>query len=143
MSMLIAAFVCIALLTISVAHFVWGVGLSWPLRDRKLLAKTVVGFTGVEKMPHPVLTLAVAAATFYAAMITLAIADHDGGGMALNIVGGIIGIIFLARGIIGYTPQWQAITAEPIFRLNDRRVYSPLCLFIGVGFFALIILRLI
>src|SRR5690606_34492992 len=91
MSMLIAAFVCIALLAISVAHFIWAVGLSWPLRDRKLLAKTVVGFTGVEKMPHPLLTLVVACGTFYAAAITLAIADHDGGGTALNIVGGIIG----------------------------------------------------
>ena len=143
MSMLIASFVCIALLAISVAHLVWAVGLSWPLRDRKLLAQTVIGFAGVEKMPHPLLTLAVAGGTFYAAMITLAIADHDGGGMALNIVGGIIGAIFLARGIIGYTPQWQAMTSEPIFRLNDRRVYSPLSLFIGIGLFALIILRLI
>lgn len=143
MSMLIAALVCIALLTISIAHFVWGVGLSWPLRDRKLLARTVVGFTGVEKMPHPIITLAIAAGSFYAAAIALAIADHDGGGTALNIVGAVIGVIFLARGIVGYMPQWQAMTAEPIFRLNDRRVYSPLSLFIGIGFFALIILRLI
>jgi hypothetical protein len=143
MSMLIAAFVCIALLAISVAHFVWAVGLSWPLRDRKLLAQTVVGFTGVEKMPHPLLTLIVACATLYASAIALAIADHDGGGTALNVVGGILGAIFLARGIIGYTPKWQEMTAEPIFRYNDRRVYSPLCLFIGIGFFALILLRLI
>jgi hypothetical protein len=143
MSMLIAAFVCIALLTISIAHFVWGFGFTWPLRDRKLLAQTVVGFTGIEKMPNRLITLAIAAISFYGSMIALAIADHDGGGVALNIVGGLIGAIFLARGVIGYTPQWQAMTAEPIFRLNDRRVYSPICIFIGLGFFTLIVLRLL
>lgn len=143
MSMLIAAFVCIALLTIAVATFVWTLGFSWPLRDRKLLAQTVVGFTGIEKMPNRLITLVIAAVAFYGSMIALAIADPEGGGMALNVVGGIIGAVFLARGIIGYTPKWQTITAEPIFRLNDRRVYSPLCLFIGIGFFALIALRLV
>jgi hypothetical protein len=143
MSMLIAAFVCIALMAISVAHFAWGVGLSWPLKNRKLLAQTVVGFTGVEKMPNPLLTLAVAIGTFYAAFIALAMADHDGGGTNLNLVGAIVAVIFLARGGIGYTAKWQAMTSEPIFRLNDKRVYSPLCLFIGLGFAALILLRLI
>lgn len=141
--MLIAAFVCIALLAISVAHFAWAVGLSWPLKNRKLLAQTVVGFTGVEKMPNPLLTLAVAIGTFYAAFIALAMADPAGGGSDLNIVGAVIAVIFLGRGIIGYTPKWQAMTAEPIFRLNDKRVYSPMCLFIGLGFGALILLRLI
>lgn len=143
MSMLIAAFVCIALLAVSLAHFVWAMGFSWPLRDQKLLAQTVVGFTGIEKMPNRLLTLAVAITTFYASMIALAIADPEGGGMALNLVGGLFGAVFVARGVIGYTPQWQAMTAEPIFRLNDRRVYSPICLFIGLGFFTLIVLRLL
>jgi hypothetical protein len=142
MSMLIAAFVCIALMAISVAHLAWSLGLSWPLKNRKLLAQTVVGFTGVEKMPNPLFTFVVAIATFYAAFIALAMADPEGGGTNLNLVGGVIALIFLARGIIGYTAKWQAMTSEPIFRLNDKRVYSPLCLFIGLGFTTLILLRL-
>ena len=143
MSMLIAALVCIALLTIAVSHLVWGLGFSWPLRNRKLLAQTVIGFNGIEKMPNPIITLAISAFAFYGSAISLAIADHDGGGTALNIVGGVIGAIFLARGIVGFMPKWKEMTAEPNFRYNDRKVYTPLCLFIGLGFFALILLRLI
>ena len=51
--------------------------------------------------------------------------------------------VFLARGVVGYTPWWAEKTPEPNFRLNDARVYSPLCLFLGLGFIALVILRLL
>ena len=50
-------------------------------------------------------------------------------------------ILILARGAIGYTAWWADKTPEPNFRLNDRRVYSPLCLTIGLGFLALVVLR--
>ena len=50
--------------------------------------------------------------------------------------------VFLARGIVGYTAWWATMTPEPNFRLNDRRVYSPLCLFLGLGFLVLIYFRL-
>ena len=69
-------------------------------------------------------------------------ADHDSGGLWLNLAGLALAAIFLARGIIGYTPWWAGLTPEPNFRLNDRRVYSPLCLFLGLGFLALLYLRL-
>jgi hypothetical protein len=143
MSMLIAAFMFIALLAVATAHFLWSIGRTWPIRNEKLLAQTVVGFEGIERMPPRLASFAVAVATLAAGIIALALADHDSGGLPLSLLGLPLAAVSLARGVVGYTPWWTTKTPEPNFRLNDRRVYSPLCLFLGVGFVALVILRLI
>lgn len=142
MSMLIAAFMFIALLAVSTAHFLWSVGKTWPIRGEKLLAQTVVGFRDIERMPPRLASFAVAVATLAAGIIALALADHDSGGLPLSLLGLPLAAVFLARGIVGYLPWWAEKTPEPNFRLNDRRVYSPLCLFLGLGFIALVALRL-
>lgn len=143
MSMLISAFMFIALLAVSTAHFLWSIGMTWPIRGEKLLAQTVVGTRGIERMPPRLASFAVALATLAAGILALALADHDSGGLPLTLVGLPLAAIFLARGFIGYTAWWASKTPEPSFRLNDRRVYSPVCLFIGAGFLVLVILRLI
>ena len=143
MSMLIAAFMFIALLAVSTAHFLWSIGRTWPIRDEKLLAQTVVGFRDIERMPPRLASFAVALATLAAGILALSLADHDSGGLPLTLVGLPLAAVFLARGAIGYTAWWADKTPEPNFRLNDRRVYSPLCLFLGAGFVALAILRLL
>ena len=143
MSMLIAAFMFIALLAVSTAHLLWSIGRTWPIHSEKLLAQTVVGFKDIERMPPRLASFAVAVATLAAGIIALALADHDSGGLPLSLLGLPLAAVFLARGIIGYTAWWAAKTPEPNFRLNDRRVYSPLCLLLGLGFVALVILRLI
>lgn len=143
MSMLIAAFMFVALLAVSVAHLLWSLGQTWPIRTEKLLAQTVVGFRDIQRMPPRPASFAVAVATLAAGIIALALADHDGGGFALTLLGVPLAAIFLARGAIGYTAWWADKTPEPNFRLNDRRVYAPLCLLLGAGFLALVIMRLI
>ena len=143
MSMLIAAFMFIVLLAVSFAHFLWSIGRTWPIRNEKLLAQTVVGFRDIEHMPPKLASFAVFFATLAAGIIALALADPAGGGLPLTLLGLPLAAIFLARGIIGYTPWWAEKTPEPNFRLNDIRVYSPLCLFLGAGFLALVIMRLI
>ena len=143
MSMLIAAFMFIILLAVSTAHFLWSIGRTWPIRSEKLLAQTVVGFEGIERMPPRLASFAVSVATLAAGVIALSLADHDSGGLPLSLLGLPPAAVFLARGIIGYTSWWAARTPEPNFRLNDTRVYSPLCLFLGLGFAALVVLRLI
>ncbi|ODT70073.1 MAG: hypothetical protein ABS75_14225 [Pelagibacterium sp. SCN 63-23] len=140
--MFISSFMFIALFAVSLAHFLWSMGRTWPIRDEKLLAQTIVGFRGIQRMPPKLASLAVAIATLVAGVIALALADHDGGGLELSLVGLALAAVFLARGIAGYTPWWASVTPEPNFRLNDRRVYSPLCLFLGLGFLALVYLRL-
>lgn len=143
MSMLIAAFMFIVLLAVSTAHFLWSIGQTWPIRNEKLLAQTVVGFEGIERMPPRLASFAVAVATLAAGIMALALADHDSGGLPLSLLGLPLAAVFLARGVIGYTAWWAHKTPEPNFRLNDTRVYSPLCLFLGLGFVALVILRLL
>ena len=143
MSMLLAAFMFIGLLTASTAHFLWSIGRTWPIREEKLLAQTVVGFRGVERMPPRWASFAVAVATLAAGVIALSLADHASGGLPLTLLGLPLAVVFLVRGILGYTPWWAEKTPEPNFRLNDVRVYSPLCLFLGAGFLALVIMRLI
>ena len=88
-------------------------------------------------------SLAVGVFTLLAGVAALALADHDGGGNGLTAIGLGLGLLFLVRGVVGYTPWWAARTPEPNFRLNDSRVYSPVCLFLGAGFVALAILRLL
>jgi hypothetical protein len=143
MSMLIAAFMFIPLLAVSFAHLLWSLGRTWPIREEKLLAQTVVGTAGVERMPPRLASFAVAVATLAAGVIALALADHTSGGGALTLLGLPLAAVFLARGFAGYTSWWAQKTPEPNFRLNDRRVYSPLCLFLGAGFAILVIMRLL
>ncbi|WP_172123687.1 MULTISPECIES: DUF3995 domain-containing protein [unclassified Devosia] len=143
MSMFIAAFMFIPLLAVSFAHLLWSVGTTWPIRNEQLLAQTIVGTPGVTRMPPRLVSLAVAIGTLAAGIVALALADHDSGGATLTLVGGLCAIPFLARGGLGYTARWAERTPEPSFRFNDRRVYSPLCLFIGLGFLALVLLRLL
>lgn len=143
MSMFISALIFVALLSVSMAHLTWSFGQTWPIREEKLLAQTVVGTVGVERMPPRWASFAVAVFTLAAGILALSLADHTSGGWGLTLSGIPVGAIFLARGIVGYTKWWAERTPEPSFRLNDRRVYSPLCLFVGIGFFALLIMRLI
>ena len=141
MNMFIASLMFIALFAVSLAHFLWSMGRTWPIRNEKLLAQTVVGFKDIERMPPRLASFAVSIAALAAGIFALALADHDSGGIWLNLGGFALAAVFLARGIVGFTPWWAALTPEPNFRLNDRRVYSPLCLALGLGFLALVVFR--
>lgn len=142
MSMLIAAFMFIALLAVATAHLLWSLGRTWPIRNEKLLAQTVVGFRDIERMPPRLASFAVALATLAAGILALSLADHTSGGLPLTLLGLPVAAVFLARGAVGYTAWWAEKTPEPNFRLNDRRVYSPLCLALGAGFLVLVVMRL-
>lgn len=142
MNMFIASLMFIALFAVSLAHFLWSLGRTWPIRNEKLLAQTVVGFRDIERMPPRLASFAIALGSFAAGTYALALADHDSGGIWLNLGGLALAALFLARGVLGFTPWWQQLTPEANFRLNDRRVYSPLCLALGLGFLALVFFRL-
>jgi len=63
-----------------------------------------------------------------------------GGAFALAL---LAAIVFLVRGTLGYTDPWAARTPEEPFRSLDRKIYSPLCLAIGLGFLFLVVMRLL
>jgi hypothetical protein len=54
----------------------------------------------------------------------------------------MIGLVFLARGIAGFTPWWRRLASEQPFASWDVRYYSPLCLMIGAGFIVLALLEI-
>ena len=143
MSMVVSALVFVILLAISMAHLAWSCGLTYPIRDEKLLAQTVVGTANIEHMPPRWASFGVAVLTFSAGILALALADHTGGGLPLSLAALPASAIFVVRGAVGYTRWWAGQTPEPNFRLNDRRVYSPLCLAIGAGFLLLFLMRLL
>jgi hypothetical protein len=142
MKMGIAALVFIPLLAVAIAHFLWSIGRTWPIRDQLLLAKTVIGRAGVTRVPR-LASFVVAAAVLAAGVVALSLADETAGGVMLTLLGALLGAIFIGRGVIGYTPQWRARFPEEPFATLDRRNYSPLCLFVGAGFFILVLMRLL
>jgi hypothetical protein len=141
MNMAIASFVFIVLFAVAIAHCVWALGGSWPIRDKALLARAVIGIDGIDKVPR-LPSLGTAIFALGTGILALALADHDSGGIWLTLLAIPVAALFLARGALGYTTWWADRAPDPVFRLNDRRVYSPLCLFVGLGLLALVILRL-
>lgn len=143
MIMGIASLIFIPLLAVSMAHFMWSTGKTWPIRNEPLLAKAVVGTRGIEKMPPRILSFAVSVATLGAGIIALSLADPEAGGWWLDGLGIALGLVFLARGVVGYLPFWAQLTPEEPFRTLDRKNYSPLCLILGLGFITMVILRVV
>jgi hypothetical protein len=142
MSMLVAAITFIPLLAIAIAHFMWSMGMSWPIRDKAMLAQTVIGRPGVTQVPR-LISLLVAILALTSGTIGLALADEIWGGMWLTLAGAGLAAVFLARGVLGYTGGWRAQFSEEPFATLDRRNYSPLSLLIGAGFLLLVAMRLI
>jgi len=142
MSMLVAALVYMPLLAISLAHFLWSFGATWPIRNRQLLANAVIGRPDADRIPR-LRALLVAIFTFAAGIFALSLGDDTAGGLPLTLSALPLAAPFIVRGVLAYTPNWQATHTEPAFALSDRRVYGPVCLFIGISFLVLFILRLI
>ena len=136
----ISSLIFIPLLAISIVHLMWTFGSTYPTKSEKALAQTVAGFKGIEKMPPRLASLAVSIATLFAGIWALSMAD-PAPNTTLTLGGAILSLIFLARGIFGYTKKWQTITPEEPFRAMDRKIYSPLCIGLGLGFAFLVVWR--
>lgn len=123
------------LLLLAALHAYWGVGGFWPGTDAISCARTVGGFSGARAMPGVAACFGVAGALGAAALVALAasgalpIAPMLSGIAALGAA-----LVFLGRGIAGFTPAWRKLTPEQPFARLDIRYYSPLCLAIGAGF---------
>lgn len=138
----IASLVFIPLLAIAMVHFMWAFGSAWPAQDRKSLAHTVVGFKDIQHMPPRPLTALVAIMIFAAGIWALAMTDPNPSWL-LTLVGAALSLVFLGRGIAGFTQKWRDLTPEEPFATFDRKLYSPLCIGLGLGFAFLAVWRLI
>jgi hypothetical protein len=54
-------------------------------------------------------------------------------------IAALIGLVFLLRGVAGYTPAWRRHHAAEPFARSDRRFFSPLCLLLAAGYGALVL----
>ena len=130
------------LMVAALAHLLWALGTTWPIQSEALLAQTVVGRPGITRMPNKLLTLVIAILLTAAAIIVMAGEAHGDGGKIRTVLGALLAIGFIARGVLGYTPGWRARYPVEPFATLDRRNYSPLCLWIGAGFLILVVMRL-
>lgn len=125
------------LLLVTTLHVYWGIGGVWPGRDSESCARAVAGFRGMTEMPAPFACFAVAACLGLATLWPLALEGVFATPFSrpgLVATGFLIALIFLARGLAGFTPWWRRLTPEQPFARLDMRYYSPLCLVIGAGF---------
>lgn len=138
----IASLIFIPLLAVAMVHTLWAFGSKWPAGEEKALARTVVGAPNIERMPPRPLTFFVALAILCMGIWALAMSDPLPNNL-LTAGGALIALIFLLRGGAAYTPQWRALTPEEPFASFDKKVYGPLCLWVGFGFAFLTIWRLL
>jgi hypothetical protein len=143
MNMLVGALTFVPLLAAAFAHLLWSFGNTWPIRNEQLLAQTVVGAPGITRMPNRLLTFIVAVLIFATGIIALSLADRTSGGLPLTLLGALLAMVFIARGVLGYTSGWRVRFPTEPFATLDRRNYSPLCLWIGAGFLILVLMRLL
>jgi len=130
---------------LGVLHLIWALGSHFPCANEQALARAVIGRRGITKMPSPMACAFVAfwlfAAAVWAALLGGLISNPLQAGVSkwgMTILGLLAGLVFLGRGIIGILPAFERASPElPFLKLN-RRIYSPLCLLIGMGFMILV-----
>ncbi|MBN9258768.1 MULTISPECIES: DUF3995 domain-containing protein [unclassified Mesorhizobium] len=138
----LALILSFVLLLITALHVYWGIGGIWPGKDQASCARAVVGFHGVDEMPSAGASFAVAACLALATLWPLALegvfaSPFPREGLATTAL--LIGLVFIGRGVAGFTPWWRRLAPEQPFARLDRLYYSPLCLLIGLGFAVLAI----
>jgi hypothetical protein len=140
---IVSLVVFLPLMMVALAHLFWALGATWPIRDELLLVQTVIGTPAATHMPNKLIILLGAIGLFLSGIIAMGLAGHDDGGITRTVLGAVLAVVFLARGVAGYTPGWRASHPVEPFATLDRRNYSPLCLWLGTGFLILVVLRLI
>jgi hypothetical protein len=136
-----AALLTLVLGLVALLHAYWGLGGLWPGESEADLIARVIG-DGRRHMPPRPVTWIVACLIGIAAIWPL-ILDLRTLPFPVNwlaTAGGLVlALVFLGRGVAGYTPGWRrGHSAEPFASL-DRSYYSPLCLVIGAAFAYLLI----
>ena len=131
-------FIVINFFLLSIAgffHLYWGFGGLWPGRDEESLTKAVVGRNGITEMPPKAITLLVSACLFLASiwpLIWISLIETPLPYAVREI--GMIGLIvvFLARGIAAYVPNFRRKFSELPFANYNRQYYAPLCFMVGM-----------
>ncbi len=138
----VAIILFFVLCAIGGVHLIWAIGLTWPCKDERSLARTVVGARDIENMPPKWASLIVALCLFAAAYLAIALRNLApiSFPQPLAFIGGLgATAVFGFRGIFGVMPAFEKLTPEQPFLSLNRRFYSPLCALIGFAFGMLVI----
>jgi hypothetical protein len=118
------------LFTIAGLHVLWGLGSSFPFRDREQLADAVVG---TREVPPLKACMAVAAALTFAAVLVVGVAPFPRvRALALRVIASVL----LTRGVAGALGRTSTLSPgsdSPTFVRLDKKIYSPLCLWLAAG----------
>lgn len=134
MRALIALILFAVLSCLSWIHFQWSRASHWPEASEEALARAVVG-DGRRRMPSRIACLAVSLVLAGVAIWPLGVMDRATE-LSMRQVSMVIAGTFVARGIAGYTPRWRQYFHDEPFATRDKRYYSSLCLFLGLGYAA-------
>jgi hypothetical protein len=138
---IVALGLALLLWSLAVLHLYWGRGGLWPAQDEFSLARQVVGAPGIRAMPSPSACYAVGALLFFAGLwplATVGVLPALFPAELMLLAGYGLTALFLARGAAAYLNLFRQHFPEEPFATLDRRLYGPLCLFIGTGFAFLI-----
>lgn len=120
-----------ALLGLAGSHAYWGLGGTWPGHDPESLSRKV--FAGEDQqLPPPAACFTVAGALTLP-VVALVLAGRPGPLQpASRRICQAAAVALLGRGGLGFTlPRFTQ--ANPEFRDLNRKIYSPLCLALGLG----------
>ncbi len=131
--------VFVILTAIAAVHVYWGFGGLWPSKTVDELIRTVVGVPGMTEMFGKGMTLIVAGLIFAAGLVALLASGviAIGPRWFARLGAGVLTIIFLGRGVMGFLMTPLNIEQTEPFATYDLWLYSPLCLVIGGAFVVL------
>ncbi|MEM1374440.1 MAG: DUF3995 domain-containing protein [Pseudomonadota bacterium] len=113
---------------IALLHLAWALKIWWPIHEETALARAVVGVQGIEKMPPPGACAVVALALAFGAAWPF---FPDGWFRTLGLLA--LSLVFLGRGLFGFTGTMARIAPEEPFRTLNRRYYNLICIALGLG----------
>ncbi len=131
---------CLALVLAAAGLFylLWAAGLTFPFANEQSLARSLIGRRGITRLPSRtafvylgVLLIAAAMAAFLLGGFSEAVPQSK---PFLAPVGLLLALVFLGRGVAGVLPAFERAAPEQPYLSLNRRIYSPLCFFAGLGF---------
>ena len=135
---LVAALLFVILGAVALLHAYWACGGRWPGQDARSLANIVIG---TDTLPGARACTIVAALIALTALWPLIIVRLVVPFWPIGVswlIGGLLALVFIGRGLAGFTPAWRRAHSRAPFASLDRRFYSPLCLAIGICYLLLL-----
>lgn len=141
MAPLLGTLLAILLGGLGLLHIIWAAGLSFPFPNEQSLARSIVGRRGITRLPSHASVALLGMLLISAACAAIVMGHYATSITTLKFlmvpIGLFLSAVFLLRGLVGVLPAFERAAPEQPYLSLNRRLYSPLCFLIGVGFLAL------